>query len=104
MKALEITADTFQEKVVENDLPVLLDVWHPGCGPCRQVAPILDQLAEELDGQAAVVKLNTDEDPGLAAELRVSAVPTFIVFSKGKEKVRLVGFHTKTDLVNALGI
>jgi thioredoxin 1 len=85
-------------------VPVLLDVWHPGCGPCRQVAPILDQLAEELDGQAAVVKLNTDEDPGLAAELRVSAVPTFIVFSKGKEKVRLVGFHTKTDLVNALGI
>ncbi|HSM13116.1 MAG TPA: thioredoxin [Thermoanaerobaculia bacterium] len=83
-KILTVNQENFQEKVLQSDLPVLIDVWAVWCGPCRVVAPVLEELAEELDGKVKIAKVNVDENQELAMQFRVSSIPTFVLFKGGQ--------------------
>jgi thioredoxin 2 len=88
----------FTEVVEQSALPVLVDFWAEWCGPCRMLAPTIEQLAGELDGQARVAKLNIDENPRLASRFNVRSIPTMIIFKDGREVDRLVGLMTKGQI------
>jgi thioredoxin 2 len=81
----------FDAVVHDSTLPVLVDVWAPWCGPCRAVAPVVEQLARDRAGRLKVVKLNADEAPGVSARLGVRSIPTLVLFSGGRELARTVG-------------
>lgn len=86
-----VNDDSFQSVVLNSTQPVLVDCFAQWCGPCRMIAPMLDQLAAEFDGRAKVVKIDVDQSPALAQTLRVEAMPTLILFDEGKEVQRTVG-------------
>ncbi len=101
-KPTEVTDGSFQVDVLDNDLPVLVDFWAPWCGPCRMVAPVVDELAEEYDGKVAFYKLNTDENPGIATTYGIRSIPTLLVFKDGAVSGQIVGFRPKGDLAKRL--
>lgn len=88
---IEVRADDFERVVERSALPVLVDLWAPWCGPCRAVAPALEQLAAERAGSVRVVKVNVDEAPGVSAQLGVQGIPTMVLFADGAETSRQVG-------------
>jgi thioredoxin len=88
--------------VERSPLPVLLDLWAPWCGPCRMIAPVLEQLATEMTGQVRVAKLNVDENPQTAARFQVQSIPTLLVLQNGREVDRVVGVQTKAELMRRL--
>jgi thioredoxin 1 len=97
------TSDTtFQADVVDSDLPVLVDFWAPWCGPCRMVAPIVEELADEYEGKVKFVKLNTDENPQVAGKYGIRSIPTLLVFKGGQPVGQIVGFRPKSDLEKRL--
>ena len=98
----DVSDTNFQAEVLENDSPVLVDFWAPWCGPCRMVAPALEQIASERD-DLRIVKLNTDENQQTAIQYQVLAIPTMILFKNGKEADRIVGFMPKERLLSQLG-
>ena len=95
-KIVTITDQTFEAEVLKSDTPVLVDFWATWCGPCRAVAPVLDQLAEENDGKVRIAKLNVDENQQTAFQFQVSSIPTFILFKDGKMADRMLGAMPKT--------
>ncbi len=101
-KPVEVTDASFQTDVLDNDLPVLVDFWAPWCGPCRMVAPVVDELAEEYDGKVAFYKLNTDENPNIATTYGIRSIPTLLVFKDGEVSGQIVGFRPKGDLAKRL--
>lgn len=86
-----VNDDSFQSEVLNATQPVLVDCFAQWCGPCRMIAPMLDQLAAEFDGRAKIVKVDVDQSPALARSLRIEAMPTLIMFENGKEVDRIVG-------------
>jgi len=94
--------NTFQADVVDSDLPVLVDFWAPWCGPCRMVAPIVEELADEYEGKVKFVKLNTDENPQVAGKYGIRSIPTLLVFKGGQPVGQIVGFRPKSDLEKRL--
>ena len=98
----EINDTTFNAEVIESDQPVLVDFWAPWCGPCRQIAPVVEQLAGENAGSAKVVKLNVDDAPQAAQSYGVSSIPTLMVFKGGEVVDRFVGVQPKTRLQQAI--
>jgi thioredoxin 1 len=102
MAIQEINDANFESEVINSDQPVLVDFWAPWCGPCRQIAPVVEQLAGENAGSAKVVKLNVDDAPQSAQSYGVSSIPTLMVFKKGEVIDRFVGVQPKTRLQQAI--
>jgi thioredoxin 2 len=97
-----VTDANFADEVERSPLPVLLDMWAPWCGPCRMIAPIIEQLASELAGRVKVAKLNTDENPMIGSRFNVRSIPTLLVLKDGKEIDRLVGAFPKQEILRRL--
>jgi thioredoxin 1 len=101
-KAAPVTDSTFKEEVLDSEVPVLVDFWAPWCGPCRMVGPVVDEIAEQYGEKLKVVKMNTDENPGIASQYGIRSIPTLMIFKGGEKVDMVVGAVPKTTLANTL--
>jgi thioredoxin 1 len=101
-KPTDTSDATFEADVLTNDTPVLVDFWAPWCGPCRMVAPVVEELAEDYEGKVKFVKLNTDENPQVSAKYGIRSIPTLLIFKNGEAVGQVVGFRPKSDLAKHL--
>ncbi len=96
-KIVNLTKETFEQEVVNSSKPVLVDFWASWCGPCRMVAPIMDELAEEYDGKIVVAKVNVDDQRELAEKFRVMSIPTIMLFKNGQVVEKVIGARSKEE-------
>jgi thioredoxin 1 len=99
---ITLTQENFSQQVLQSAAPVLVDFWAEWCGPCKMIAPLLDELADEYDGKAKVGKVNVDEQQSLAAEYGIRAIPTLLVFHNGQVADQIVGARCKRDFKASL--
>ena len=98
LNIVKLNKANFEQEVLKSPVPVVVDFWAEWCGPCKQVAPVLDELAGEYDNRVRIGKVNIDEDQELAAEYGVRAIPTFLLFKAGEVAGQIVGMVSKRDL------
>lgn len=94
-----VTTDTFRQDVIESDMPVVVDFWAEWCGPCKKLSPILEEVAEELDGQVTIAKVNVDEERNLGAMFQIMSIPNVLIFNHGEKVDEFVGLRSKDDIV-----
>jgi len=99
---LHVSDDTFEKEVLQSSQPVLVDFYADWCGPCRAIAPIVEEIARELSDRLKVVKLDVDQNPETAMQYGVQSIPTLIIFKNGKEVERLIGYMSKTKLLSKI--
>jgi thioredoxin 1 len=97
-----ITDTNFDKEVLQSTSPIVVDFWAEWCGPCKQIAPVLDELATEYDGKVKVAKVNIDEFQDLAARFRINSIPTFLFFKNGQVVDQVVGLRSKKDFKSKL--
>ena len=95
---MNITSENFEKEVLNSELPVLVDFWASWCGPCKMMAPIVEEIAKELEGKAKVCKINVDEEQNLAIKYGIMSIPTFLVFKEGKVISTKIGMQDKEEL------
>ena len=100
--ATNVTEASFKVDVLESEVPVLVDFWAPWCGQCRMVAPVVEEIAEQYEGQIKVVKVNTDENPNIASQYGIRSIPTLMIFKDGDKVDMVVGAVPKTTLATTL--
>ena len=101
-KPVEIEDAKFEDVVLKAETPVLVDFWAPWCGPCRMVAPVVEELAEDYDGKVNFVKINVDDSPKIASQYGIMSIPTLMVFKDGKPVANIIGFRPKDELKKSL--
>lgn len=99
---IDVTQATFKSEVVDSDIPVVVDFWAEWCGPCQQLSPIIAEIAEEMDGQIKVAKVNLDEERELGALFQVLSIPTVLLFKGGQKVDEFVGLRPKPEIVSRI--
>ncbi len=102
MLEVKLTNENFEEEVLKNQSVVLVDFWATWCGPCKMIAPVLEEIAKEFEGRVKVGKVNVDEEGELAVKYRVSSIPTLVLFKNGNIVNVTVGFHSKAEIENMI--
>lgn len=102
MATLNVTEKNFENEVVKETLPVLVDFWAEWCGPCRMISPIVEEIANELQGKLKVVKVNVDEAQSLAAQFNIMSIPTLVILKAGKPVDMIVGALSKDHLLETI--
>ena len=97
-----VTDDTFEAEVIQSDTPAIVDFWAPWCAPCHMIAPILEEIAADYDGQLKVAKLDVDQNPQVATQFGVMSIPTMILFKDGEAVERLIGYMPKERLLEKI--
>jgi len=101
-KVITLTKDNFEQEVLKSEVPVLVDFWASWCGPCRTVAPVIDELAVEFDGRAKVGKVNVDEEGELTAKFRIMSIPTIMLFKGGQMVEKVIGARSKQEFTKMI--
>ncbi|GAB4374268.1 MAG: thioredoxin [Calditrichia bacterium] len=101
-KPVEITEANFEEEVLQSNIPVIIDFWAVGCGPCKMIAPIMEEIAEEYDGKVKVGKLDVNNNPNIAVKYGIRSIPTVLYFKDGKVVQQIIGAYPKSHFIDKL--
>ncbi len=99
-KLMEVTDATFEQEVINSDLPVIVDFWAVWCGPCKMIAPIMEDISQEYDGKIKVAKVDVDNNPNIAVKYGIRSIPTVMIFQDGKVKEQVIGAYPKAHFVD----
>ncbi len=102
MAVIEVTEANFEEEVLKSNTPVLVDFWASWCGPCRMMAPVIEEISNDLENKAKVCKVNVDENSELASKYEIMSIPTFLIFENGKVKDMTVGVQSKESIIDKI--